>query len=164
MNGQKKPRQPRSQLLPIHRAIGGATRYTPAELDALLAPMHALTRVMCEGVANEDEYYALRSFLDIAMHIERSRFAIGSGGHFLQALHAMDAIAERARAAGGWKHGTPQFHEIDALREAVQLHHQQLRRISAGDLNDLVEGFARRFKVRFRSTDVASGEVAHAAA
>jgi hypothetical protein len=155
MNGLRKPRVPRPQLVPINRAIMGATRFTQAELSDLLKPVQALTRVMCEGVATEEQYLALRTFLDIALHIERGRHATGTAGHFLQALHAMDAIAERARAHGAWKHSTPQFHEIDALREAVQLHEHQLRRISAGALHTLVEGFARRFNLEFQRVELA---------
>lgn len=132
----------------MQRAIKGAARHTPAEIRELMAPMVALTAAMCAGVATEEQYRALRVLLDIALFIERGRLGRGRAGHFVQALHAMDAMADRARSGGAWQHGMPQFHEADSLREAIPLHEHQVRHISPRDLHLAVTAFAKRFRVQ----------------
>jgi len=121
-----------------------ATCLTAAEVHATLAPAWACLARLREGVATEDQHTVLATHLAIAMAIEDSGIVRGMREHFASAQAALAGIRARALASGAWLPQQLEFHEIDALAEAVDLHRHQLAYVSSGELRDITARLTAR--------------------
>lgn len=116
-----------------------ATCLTPAEVaETMLQARHCFTRLR-EGVATEEQHVVLLSILRIAQGIEDTGIVKGLREHLASALQAMDAIYTRATATGTWCATPVQWHELDAITTAVDLHEFQLGHVSAGELHRITQ-------------------------
>lgn len=127
-----------------HHARLRVTCLTPAEVHATLAPAWACLARLREGVATEDQHTVLATHLAIAVAIEDSGIVRGMREHFDSAMAALAAIRARALASGAWLPQQLEFHEIDALAEAVDLHRHQLAYVSSGELRDITARLTAR--------------------
>ncbi|WP_312132028.1 hypothetical protein, partial [Diaphorobacter nitroreducens] len=130
------------------------TGLLPAERKDTMASAHLCFARLREGVATLEQHTVLNTQLKIAMGIEDSGIVRGLRGHLQTALDAMDAISDRATAAGLWTPVALSFAELDAIDEAIVLHDYQLRHVSAGELSAI----ARKLIARTQST---GGTVTH---
>lgn len=149
MTHGRKPRKPRT-INPnaFGTALHRVTLLTPAERENTIAPARACLARLREGVATEDQHTVLATALQIALEIEDSGIVRGLREHIEAAQAALQTIRARALAAGAWRPTALYFHELDALREAVDLHEFQLRHLSAGELHRI----AQKLIARTRST------------
>lgn len=121
-------------------ALLRATKLTEHEIADTMGPLRLCATRLREGVATEQQYVVLRSAFRISESIERSGIVHGLGGHIATALAACDAIDARASASvGSWKQTALHWHELDAIDTMVDLHEFQLRQLSAGELQRIVQ-------------------------
>lgn len=138
MTHGRKPRKPRViNANAFNTALYRAARLTQAEIRDTIAPAQACLDRLREGVATEDQHTVLATCLQIAMDIERSGIVRGLQEHIAAAQAALQSIRMRALAGGAWRPTALYFHELDALRDAVEFHEFQLRQVSAGELNTI---------------------------
>ncbi len=109
-------------------------RLTRKEQLDTIAPARACLARLREGVATEDQHAVLYTCVQMAMGIEARGIVRGLREHLASALQALETIRARALASGAWRPTALYFYELDALREAVDLHAIQLRHVSAGEL------------------------------
>ena len=140
----RKPRQIRTDAFMLAR--NNATRLTPAEIHDIMQPVQTCARLLREGVATEDQHAALQTALQIAQAIEHSRIMRGLQEHITSALQAMEGIARRALASGGWKPTALYYQELDAITTMVDLHRHQLQAVSAGELHTIVQRLIHRHR------------------
>lgn len=149
MTHGRKPRQQRAiNANAFSTALHRVTLLTPAEREDTIAPARACLARLREGVATQDQHTVLATALLVAAEIESSGIVRGLREHIEGAQSAMEAIRARALASGAWHPTTLHFHELDALREAVDLHAFQLQHVSAGELHRI----AKKLIARTRST------------
>ncbi len=135
MTHGRKPRRPRAITADTFaRARAGATRLTEAEVQETITPARACLKRLREGTATEDQHTVLASQIAVAMEIERGGIVRGLHEHISAAQDALANIRARAMVSSAWRPTALYFHELDALREAVELHEFQLRQLSAGEL------------------------------
>lgn len=135
MSHGRKPRRPRAiNANVLGSVICRAARLTEAEVRDTIAPARASLNRLREGVATEDQHTVLASSLMVAMEIERGGVVRGLHEHIAAGLAALGSIRARALASGAWRPTALYFHELGALREAVDLHEFQLRQLSAAEL------------------------------
>lgn len=136
MTHGRKPRQPRRiNANAFGTALRLATCLTPPEIDTTMAPARQSEKRLREGVASEDHHTVLYTTIQLSLAIENTGVVRGLRGHFEAALQAMATIRDRACITGAWRPTALHYHELDAIREAVDLHAFQLRNISAGELH-----------------------------
>jgi len=144
MNGRRKPRQPkRISYNSIRGVILRASRLTNKEIESNLAPVRRCEKALREGVANETQHQVLETTLRISDCIEKSRIVRGLSEHIASAQEALETVGNRSRCArtGTWKQTTLSYEELDAIHAAIGLYEFQLRRLSAGELNRIVNSF-----------------------
>lgn len=155
MTRGRKPRVPRRIGDPLDIAIRRASRLTDAEIAELMTPLRECADRVRAGVASEAQHETLHTALLIAECIEASGIVRGLREHISTALQASQAIHDRAMATGTWRPTALYFFELDAIREALDLHVYQLEKLSAGELQNIVA----KLKARTAS---AGGRVVHA--
>lgn len=138
MTRGRKPRVPRRIGNPMDIAKKRASRLTDAEIAELMAPLRECAARLRTGVASELQHDTLHTALQIADCIEASGIVRGLREHIGTALQASQAIRDRAMATGTWRPTALYFYELDAIREALDLHVYQLEQLSAGELQDIV--------------------------
>ena len=135
MTHGRKPRKPRViNANVLGTVICRATLLQEHEVQDTLEPTHHCLARLREGVATEDEHTIMATVMRVSQGIEDSRIVRGLREHFNAAQQALDAIRTRALATGTWRQTPLYFHELDALREAVELHEFQLRQVTSGEL------------------------------
>lgn len=143
-------------------ALCRAARHTADEIATMMAPKRALARAFREGVATEQQYNELRTSVLISLAIEGTGVVRGLQGHFLAAIRALDAVAERACAHGPWQPRALRFDELDAINAAVDLFAFQLRTLSAGELHQIVQRLVDQASARGEAIVVVNDEPAAA--
>ena len=129
------------------------SKLTPAEIAETMAPLRTAFTHIREGVATHNEYATLHSIMLIAQEVEHMGIVRGLQEHISAALQACDSYQARCGYADNWKPCGLHFHELDALREMVDLLIEfQLKQLTAGEVQEA----ARRLIARTRS---AGGEV-----
>lgn len=138
MTHGRKPRKPRAiHLDAFDLAQRRASRLTKAQIrDTIEPPLQCLTR-LAEGVATEDQHTVLTTCLQIALDIEDCGIVRGLHEHLQAGMQALVNVRTRALHSGTWCPPSLDFDELDALREAVDLHHLQLQQLSAGELHTI---------------------------
>lgn len=145
MTHGRKPRKPRTVRRDVLRLVQLQTgKLTTQEVAETIAAPRTCAARLREGVATEDQHTVLYTCLQIAMGIEDSGIVRGLREHLASALQAMDTIRARALASGAWRPTALYYHELDALREAVDLHEYQLRQVSAGELHAIASKLIAR--------------------
>ncbi|MDA8522340.1 hypothetical protein [Acidovorax sp. NCPPB 4044] len=135
MTHGRKPRKPRPiNANALKTALYRATCLTEDEIRETIAPARRCFDRMREGVATEDQHTVLHTCMQIALAIEASGIVRGLREHLDSAMAALGTIHARAMTTGTWRPTSLYFHELDALRDAVDLHYHQLRLLSAGEL------------------------------
>lgn len=147
MTRGRKPRVPGRIGNPIDIARLRASRLTDAEIAELMKPLRECADRVRAGVASEVQHEMLHSALQIAECIEASGIVRGLREHISSALQASQAIRDRAMSTGTWRPTALYFNELDAIREALDLHVYQLEQLSAGELQHIVA----KLKVRTAS-------------
>lgn len=136
MTHGRKPRRARPvNANPFGAALRGATRLTPGELAETMAATRQCEKHLREGVASEEHHTVLYTVIVLAQGIEATGIVRGLRAHFDAALEAMQSIRARACKGGVWRATALHYHELDAIRTAVDLHEFQLQQISAGELH-----------------------------
>lgn len=128
------------------------SKLTPAEVAETMGPLRTAFAHIREGVATHNEYVALHSIMLIAQEIEHMGIVRGLQEHIAAALQACASYQARSGYADNWKPSAVHFHELDALREMVDLHEFQLQQLTAREVHQA----AHRLIARTRS---AGGEV-----
>ncbi|RYF02347.1 MAG: hypothetical protein EOO32_00045 [Comamonadaceae bacterium] len=145
MTHGRKPRKPRVlNANAFNTALYRASCLTEAEIRDTIDPARQCLDRLREGVATEDQHIVLSTCMHIAMDIERSGIVRGLEGHIKAAQQALGTIRSRALATGAWRASALYFYELDALREAVDLHEFQLRKLSAGELHSITQRLIAR--------------------
>ncbi len=138
MTHGRKPRKPRPiNANAFKTALYRATCLTEAEIRETIAPARQCFDRLREGVATEDQHTVMHTCLLVALAIEASGIVRGLQQHLDSAAAALESIRARALASGTWRPTSLYFHELDALRDAVDLHSHQLRFLSAGELQGI---------------------------
>ena len=138
-HGRKPRRQGKRLVNPLQHVAHQAGLHTAQELATTMAPLQHSARMLREGVATEEHHQVLYTGLLIALRIERSGIVRGLQEHLDAATQAMDAIGQRARAGGEWRQTPLYYQELDAINTAVDLHAFQLRHLSRGELQAIVQ-------------------------
>lgn len=138
-----KARQPREVMVNALDVVKNrAARLTDQERAAALAPARLGFTALREGVATFQQWVHVNTAIAIALAIERQGVIRGMHEHFVAADRAIDAIYARVQDAEGgpaWgRRTTLYFDEISALREAIHLHDEQLRVLSATELQQAI--------------------------
>ena len=123
------------------------SKLTPAEIDETMAPLRMAFAHIREGVATHNEYVVLHSIMLIAQEIEHMGIVRGLQEHITAALQACASYQLRSGHADNWKPSAVHFHELDALREMVDLHEFQLKQLTASEVHKA----ARRLIARTQS-------------
>lgn len=128
------------------------SKLTPAEIAENMGPLRTALTHICEGVATYNEFLVLRSIMLIAQEVEHMGIVRGLQEHITAALQACESYQARSGHAENWQPSAVDFHELDALREMVDLHEFQLKQLTAGEVHEA----ARRLIAR---TQTAGDEV-----
>lgn len=128
------------------------SKLTPAEVAETMGPLRTAFAHIREGVATHNEYVVLHSIMLIAGEIELMGIVRGLQEHINAALLACESYQARSGHADNWRPSAVHFHELDALREMVDLHEFQLQQLTAREVHQA----ARRLIARTKS---ASGDV-----
>lgn len=128
------------------------SKLTPAEVAETMGPLRTAFAHISEGVATHNEYVVLHSIMLIAQEIERMGIVRGLQEHIAAALQACASYQARSGHADNWQPCAIHFHELDALREMVDLHEFQLQQLTAREVHQA----ARRLIARTQS---AGGDV-----
>ena len=123
------------------------SKLTPAEIAETMAPLRTAFAHIREGVATHNEYVVLHSIMLIAQEIEHMGIVRGLQEHITAALQACASYQLRSGHADNWKPSAFHFHELDALREMVDLHEFQLKQLTASEVHKA----ARRLIARTQS-------------
>ncbi len=84
----------------------------------------------------------------MAQGIEESGIVPGLHEYIASAVRAMASIRDQALASGAWRPTALYYYELDAIREAVDLHKYQLLQVTCGELHAI----ARKLIARTQST------------
>lgn len=128
------------------------SKLTPAEVAETMGPLRTAFAHIREGVATHNEYVVLHSIMLIAGEIELMGIVRGLQEHINAALLACESYQARSGHADNWRPSAVHFHELDALREMVDLYEFQLQQLTAREVHQA----ARRLIARTQS---AGGEV-----
>ena len=128
------------------------SKLTPAEVAETMGSLRTAFAHMREGVATLNEYVVLHSSMLIAQEIEQMGVVRGLQEHITAALQACASYQARCGHADNWLPSDIHFHELDALREMVDLHEFQLQQLTAREVHQA----ARRLIARTKS---AAGDV-----
>ena len=123
------------------------SKLTAAEIAETMAPLRTAFAHIREGVATHNEYVVLHSIMLIAQEIEHMGIVRGLQEHITAALQACASYQLRSGHADNWKPSAFHFHELDALREMVDLHEFQLKQLTASEVHKA----ARRLIARTQS-------------
>jgi len=121
-----------------------ATCLTPEEIKDTITPTQTSLQRLCEGVGTYDQFVVIQTAFLIGQLIEESGVVKGLHEHFARAEHSLDNIHARAIAAGTWQAPALEFHEIEALTTALDLHEFQLGQVSAGELHAITRKLTAR--------------------
>lgn len=124
------------------------SKLTPAEIAENMEPLRTAFAHIREGVATHNEYLVLHSILSVAQEIEHMGIVRGLQEHITAALQACESYQARSGCADQWQPSALHFHELDALREMVDLHEFQLKQLTAREVHEA----ARRLIARTQST------------
>lgn len=111
------------------------SKLTPAEVAETMGSLRTAFAHMREGVATHNEYVVLHSSMLIAQVIEQMGVVRGLQEHITAALQACATYQARSGHADNWQPCAIHFHELDALREMVDLHEFQLQQLTAREVN-----------------------------
>lgn len=140
-----KPRKPRVVNTNAFRtALYRASCLTEAEIRDTIAPARQCLDRLREGVATEDQHTVMHTCMQVALAIEATGIVRGLQQHFESAVEALTTIRTRALATGHWQPTSLNFHELDAMREVVDFHEFQLRKLSAGELHAITQKLIAR--------------------
>lgn len=133
---RRKPGQVMANATDVVKAR--ATRLTDAERAGVLQPARDGFKALREGVATFKQWVDVNTAIAVAMAIEEQGVIRGMHEHFAAADRAIDAVrlrVEQDPQGPAWgRRTTLYFHEIEALREAIHLHDEQLRVLAACEL------------------------------
>jgi hypothetical protein len=137
MSGRTKPARRRharpTAVNNLQIALAAATRFTPAELKHLLAPIQGALVSMRTGMATEMQWMHLASVTAIALSIERLGVVRGLKAQLDEADQLLAVIRQRATRSGAWAAPVLYGHEITAIETLVHLHTFQAQTLSAGE-------------------------------
>lgn len=139
MHGQKKPRQTRPLKNPIYAAILSATLLTAAEIEETMRPIRQCQAAIENGKASPLQLSVMETSLSIAKAVERSRIIRGLGEILQAGDAALLSLRHRSCESGQWQPATPTADELDAIKTAINMHHFQLRHVSAGEFHRIIE-------------------------
>lgn len=131
-----------------------ASRLTEAEIAETTAPHRLAAQRLREGVATEKEHNIFLTMVLISLAIEDSGLIRGMRLHLEATKAALQAIGDRARAAGTWRTGALSFSELEAIDTALWLHTEQLRHLAWIELHNIVKKFLAQHRT-------AGGQVEH---
>ncbi len=131
----RKPR--RVRFAPSNNTIAIALHNTckPDRTDVgeLLDAIEHAFKSLREGVASARQWSILAGTLDVALAVERQGVVRGLHGHLIAAEQALQVVYNRAMLSTGWRPTALHFHELDAIREFVQLHAYQIKQLSRSE-------------------------------
>lgn len=123
------------------------SKLTAAEIAETMTPLRTAFAHIREGVATHNEYVVLHSIMRIAQEVEHMGIVRGLQEHITAALQACESYQARSSHAENWRPSALHFHELDALREMVDLHEFQLKQLTAREVHEA----ARRLIARTQS-------------
>lgn len=137
-HGRKTRRPGRISHDPIALARNNATRLTAKEISLAITPLRAAARALREGVATEWEWAVVVSAINVAQVIDKQGVVHGLAEHLHSAELALQGIQRRAMASGTSCATALYYQELDAIREAVDLHEYQMQQLSYGEFRRAV--------------------------
>lgn len=140
--GKPAPRrQPRGAAInTMEMARNKAGRLTPAEIAFIMKPAEAGFDALRRGVATLDNWQSLGQLVTMGVAIEASGIVTGLSAQFAAAKAALQAVQARVTAPATPTWGTStamRAEELQAVREALDVHLFQLQQLSAGELQRL---------------------------
>lgn len=139
MHGQKKPRQPRPLKNPIYAAILSATLLTAAEIEETMRPIRQCQTAVENSRASALQLGILETSLAIAKAVEKSRIVRGLAEILQAGDAALRSLRHRSCKSGEWRPAAPTADELDTIKTAINMHHFQLRHVSAGEFHRILE-------------------------
>ena len=134
-SARRKPRQQLANAMDVVRYRIAAL--THAEIADAMTPVEDGFRALREGVALFEQWQQVAQSVTLALVIEESGIVRGLEGHLQLARSSLEAIYTRVTQQSSWgKRTTLHFEEINALREALDLHRFQLQHVSAQELTE----------------------------
>ena len=137
MNGQRKPRQPRT----INANVMGHVvcrfgKLMPHEVDQALFPVRIAVAALRAGTATDDHIGQLLGSMYMALAIERQGIVRGIVVQLVAARDMLRTIDRTARRDGGWQTPLrPALWWMEMIDEAFDLHEYQIKQLSAGELH-----------------------------
>ena len=140
MNGQRKPRRPRWPAIvnTLGIATEGASKMRRSDVDQLLGAVANAFKAMREGVGSMHHWSVLAGTLDVSLAIERQGVVRGLREHLTSAETALKAIYSRANSTGDWRPTALYFHELDSVREFVDLYSFQMKNLSRSEFEQVI--------------------------
>lgn len=138
-----QPKRGRNPLMVFNRHN---SKLTPAEVAETMGPLRTAFAHIREGVATHNEYVVLHSIMLIAAEIELMGIVRGLQEHINAALLACESYQARSGHADNWRPSAVHFHELDALREMVDLHEFQLQQLTAREVHLAAQRLVARTK------------------
>lgn len=128
----KKPRQTRwpARFDVITIAIKRATLYTEDEVKYIMEPVNTSAKALREGTGTEWHWKQLASACAISLSIDAKGVVRGLMGHFTHIDNTLATIKARATKTGAWRPTALYFNELDAIKDLVELHEFQIRKLS----------------------------------
>lgn len=129
-------RHKRSVLFnPVAVAIGRVAVLTDAERASRVIPYHEAMHRLQFGGFGENDWRNLADCLNFGETLAKPPFNLANdhAEKFTDAQEVLAALAEQFRERRTW---TARAHQLQALRDAVEMHEIQLRYAGAGELLD----------------------------
>lgn len=138
-HGRRLPRRPRPVAVnTLEIAAEGAAKMNQHDVNALLSVVQDAFKSLREGVCTLQHWSILAGTLDVSMAIERQGVVRGIHEHLRSAEVALQSIYNRAHSTPTWTPTALYFHELDAVREFVNLHAFQMRNLSRLEFEQVI--------------------------
>lgn len=136
-------RTPRPLVNPIVFAMESARKFTPEQLATLMAPNVAAVEALQYGTFNADHWRALADAFNIAEALAKPPVNIANdhAEKFNEAHCVLFDLSEQYRDRRTW---TPRAHQLQTIRDAMELFEIQLRYVGQGEFERTVDRIARQ--------------------
>lgn len=125
-------------------AISGAALLQPDQQEAIMAPLRAAFDTLRRGEGNERTVCIVANAMNVAEQLAHRNIANDHADKFVDALHTLGALLERALMPGGsW---TLRGLEIQQLDDALWIFGVQLMHCSQREIQDSVSAVERAIR------------------
>lgn len=136
-------RTPLPLVNPIQHAMAGATKLSPAQLEALMAPNRAAVAALQYGQFNEHHWRVCADAFNIAEALAKPPVNIANDHRdkFEDAHSVLSALSEQYRDRRSW---TARSQQLQVIKDAMGIFEIQLDNVGQGEFEQTVQKLKRR--------------------